>query len=65
LKRKNDLYRVNFEVTNLKTFLYLAFPHVLALENMEKTRAIHGANTAYNGSSFGLKGTLRRVSEDL
>jgi len=31
-KNVADLYRVNFEVTNLKPFPYLAFPQMIGLK---------------------------------
>jgi hypothetical protein len=38
--RTPDLYRVNFEVTTLKTFPYLAFPHSLAFETLGNKLAL-------------------------
>jgi len=40
--RTPDLYRVNFEVSNLKPFPYLAFPHFLALKNTLKQPSFDG-----------------------
>src|SRR5882724_9110852 len=40
--RTPDLYRVNFEVRNLKLFTYLAFPHFLAQENAQKQPSFDG-----------------------
>jgi hypothetical protein len=40
--RTPDLYRVNFEVNNLKPFPHLAFPHFLAPENTPKQPSFDG-----------------------
>src|SRR5712691_5785677 len=40
--RTPDLYRVNFEVTTLKPFPYLAFPHFPAIENTPKRPSFDG-----------------------
>ena len=37
-----DLYRVNFEVTNLKPFPYLAFPRFTIIENACKQPGFDG-----------------------
>jgi hypothetical protein len=40
--RTPDLYRVNFEVNNLKPFPHLAFPHFLTLQNTPKHPSFDG-----------------------
>jgi hypothetical protein len=40
--RTPDLYRVNFEVNNLKPFPYLAFPHSITLEMVRKQPSFDG-----------------------
>ena len=40
--RTPDLYRVNFEVTTLKPFYHLAFPHFPLLENSRKHPSFDG-----------------------
>jgi len=43
-------YRVNFEVTTLKPFSYLAFPHFLAPENTLKQPSFDGELMASSDS---------------
>src|SRR5437016_4141129 len=40
--RTPDLYRVNFEVNNLKPFPHLAFPHFATSEKSSKHRGFDG-----------------------
>ena len=40
--RTPDLYRVNFEVNDLKPFPHLAFPHCLTLQNAPKQLSFDG-----------------------
>jgi hypothetical protein len=37
-----DLYRVNFEVNNLKPFPYLAFPHLIGLKTPQERLSFDG-----------------------
>jgi hypothetical protein len=37
-----DLYRINFEVRNLKPFFHLAFPHFATSEKSSKHRGFDG-----------------------
>ena len=39
---RGDLCRVNFEVSNLKPFTHLVFPHFLILQNAPKQTSFDG-----------------------
>jgi hypothetical protein len=50
--RTLDLYRVNFEVSNLKPFPHLAFPRFAIAENRSKQLGFHGELMASFLNSF-------------
>ncbi len=52
--RTPDLYRVNFEVIDLKPFPHLAFPHFSALENTPKQPSFDGELMAGSRWSYAL-----------
>jgi hypothetical protein len=49
-----DLYRFNSEVTTLKPFSYLAFPHLLASENAPRQPGFDGELMAASRWSYAL-----------
>jgi hypothetical protein len=50
--RTPDLYRVNFEVNNLKPFPHLAFPHFATPENSSKQLGFDGELMASSRALF-------------
>jgi hypothetical protein len=60
--QQRDLCRVNFEVTTLKSFSYLAFPHLLAPEKAPKQPSFDGELMAGSRWSFAL---IKRANADI